>query len=85
MAAYSPRGSDVAVVLDLMIHDVDLVLDLVHDDVVRVDAVGVPVLSEQIDIANARLEFRNGAIANLTASRVSQEKMRKIISNTIDK
>jgi len=78
LAGFSQRGSDVAVVLDLMIHDIDIVLHLVRDQVVRVDAVGVPVLSENVDIANARLEFRNGAIANLTASRVSREKMRKI-------
>jgi len=78
LAGFSPRGSDVAVVLDLMIHDIDIVLHLVKDEVTRVEAVGVPVLSENVDIANARLEFRNGAIANLTASRVSREKMRKI-------
>lgn len=78
LASFSPRGSEVAVVLDLMIHDVDIVLHLVRERVVRVDAVGVPVLTPYIDIANARLEFEKGAIANLTASRVSREKMRKI-------
>ncbi len=78
LAGFSTRGSDVAVVLDLMIHDIDIVLHLVGDEVVRVDAVGVPVVSGNVDIANARIEFRNGAIANLTASRVSREKMRKI-------
>ena len=78
LGAFNPRGSDVAVVLDLMIHDLDIVLHLVRDDVVRVDAVGIPVLTDHTDIANARLEFQNGAIANLTASRVSREQMRKI-------
>ncbi|MCK4547934.1 MAG: Gfo/Idh/MocA family oxidoreductase [Candidatus Eisenbacteria sp.] len=78
LAGFSPRGSDVAVVLDLMIHDLDIVLHLIADEVDRVDAVGIPVLTEYTDIASARLEFRNGAIANLTASRVSREKMRKI-------
>ncbi len=73
-----PRGTEVSVVLDLMIHDIDIVLSLVGDEIERLDAVGVPVLSESEDIANAHIVFRNGCIANLTASRVSQEQLRKI-------
>jgi predicted dehydrogenase len=78
LAPFNPRGTDVAVVLDLMIHDIDLVLGLVGSPVKRLDAVGVPVLTASEDIANARLEFVNGAVANITASRVSFERMRKI-------
>jgi predicted dehydrogenase len=78
LAPFNPRGTDVAVVLDLMIHDIDLVLGLVGSHVKRLDAVGVPVLTVSEDIANARLEFVNGAVANITASRVSFERMRKI-------
>lgn len=78
LAQFNPRGTDVAVVLDLMIHDIDLVLSLMNRDVVATDAVGVPVLTPNIDIANARLRFAGGAVANLTASRVSAERMRKI-------
>lgn len=73
-----PRGVEVGVVLDLMIHDIDVVLMLVKDDVDRVEAVGVPVLSPSEDIANARITFKGGCVANLTASRVSPELMRKI-------
>ncbi len=78
LAPFGPRGTDVAVVLDLMIHDLDLVLSLMKRDVVSVAAVGVPVLTASPDIANARLEFAGGGVANLTASRVSLERMRKI-------
>ena len=78
LAPFNPRGSDVAVVLDLMIHDIDLVRTLVGATVERVAAVGVPVLTPFVDIANARLEFSSGAVANITASRVSRERMRKI-------
>lgn len=78
LAAFGPRGTDVAVVLDLMIHDIDLVLAVTARDVLRVDAVGVPVLTSTIDIANARIQFAGGAAANITASRVSRERMRKI-------
>lgn len=78
LAPFNPRGTDVAVVLDLMIHDIDLVLALVGRPVAALDAVGVSVLSREIDIANARLEFDGGAIANLTASRISREKVRKL-------
>jgi predicted dehydrogenase len=78
LGVFVPRGTDVAVVLDLMIHDIDLVLSVVRSPVVRVDAVGVPVLSPTVDIANARIAFESGCVANLTASRVSREKVRKI-------
>ena len=78
LAPFNPRGSDVAVVLDLMIHDIDLVLTLVGAKVTSVKAVGVGVLTPSVDIANARLEFATGAVANITASRVSRERMRKI-------
>ena len=78
LAPFNPRGSDVAVVLDLMIHDIDLVHELVRDQIDDVSAVGVGVLTPSVDIANARLTFRSGAIANITASRVSRERMRKI-------
>jgi predicted dehydrogenase len=78
LSLFGPRGTDVAVVLDLMIHDIDLVLGLAHERVEHVDAVGVPVLTPSIDIANARLRFVGGAVANITASRVSRERMRKV-------
>jgi predicted dehydrogenase len=78
LAPFNPRGSDVAVVLDLMIHDIDLVCTLVGDRVCDVRAAGIPVLTPQLDIANARLEFANGAVANVTASRVSRERVRKL-------
>jgi predicted dehydrogenase len=78
LAPFGPRGTDVAVVLDLMIHDLDLVLSLMKRPVTSVGAVGVPVLTNHPDIANARLEFEGGGVANLTASRVSLERMRKI-------
>lgn len=73
-----PRGTEVSVVLDLMIHDIDMVLNLVHSPVTEVDAVGIPVLSPTEDIANARIKFANGCVANLTASRVTPEPLRKI-------
>jgi predicted dehydrogenase len=78
MAQFNPRGSDVAVVLDLMIHDIDLILSLVKSNVTRIDANGVAVISDTPDIANARLQFENGCVANVTASRISQNKMRKM-------
>jgi predicted dehydrogenase len=77
LAPFSPRSLDIDVVLDLMIHDLDLVLSLDGSEAVQVEAVGVPVLSPRVDIANARLRFASGLIANLTASRVSVEKVRK--------
>jgi predicted dehydrogenase len=78
LAPFNPRGSDVAVVLDLMIHDIDLVRTFVGGKVSAVSAVGVPVLTPFVDIANARLTFEAGAVANITASRVSRERMRKL-------
>ena len=78
LAPFNPRGSDVAVVLDLMIHDIDLVLTLVGSHVADVAAVGVPVLTPFVDIANARVAFSSGAVANITSSRVSRERMRKV-------
>jgi predicted dehydrogenase len=77
LSAFSPRSLDVDVVLDLMIHDLDLVLALDPSEAEQVDAVGVPVLTPKVDIANARLRFASGLIANLTASRVSTERVRK--------
>ncbi len=77
LAQYNPRGTDVSVVLDLMIHDIDIVLALVKSNVKKVSASGVSVISPSYDIANARLEFENQAVANLTASRVSLKNMRK--------
>jgi predicted dehydrogenase len=78
LAPFQPRGTDVAVILDLMIHDLDLVLELVRSDVADVRATGVPLLTTHVDIANARIEFTNGAIANVTASRVSRDRTRKL-------
>ena len=78
LAQFNPRGTDVAVVLDLMIHDIDIILSLVNSEVKNVSASGVAVVSDNIDIANARIEFENGAVANVTASRISQKKMRKM-------
>jgi predicted dehydrogenase len=77
LGVFSPRSLDVDVVFDLMIHDLDLVLWLANSPVRDVRAVGLPVLSDKVDIANARVEFENGAVANFTASRVSTEKVRK--------
>ena len=78
LAQFNPRGTDVAVVLDLMIHDIDIILSLVKSKVKDIKANGVPVVSDNVDIANARIEFENGAVANVTASRISQKKMRKM-------
>jgi predicted dehydrogenase len=77
LGSFSPRSLDVDVVLDLMVHDLDIVLALDGSDPVQIEAVGVPVLTPRVDIANARLRFASGLIANLTASRVSVEKVRK--------
>ncbi|WP_282122246.1 Gfo/Idh/MocA family protein [Algibacter mikhailovii] len=77
LAEFNPRGTDVPVVLDLMIHDIDIILSLVKSKVKHVSASGVAVISDTPDIANARLEFENGCVANLTASRISLKKMRK--------
>ena len=78
LARFTERGADVAVVLDLMIHDVDLVASLVGAPVEEIQATGIPVLTDSVDIANARIRFRGGAVANLTASRVSADRMRKL-------
>jgi predicted dehydrogenase len=78
LAAFNPRGTDVSVVLDLMIHDLDLILSCVHSDVEEINATGVSILSNSPDIANVRLQFKNGAVANLTASRISLKQMRKL-------
>ena len=78
LSPYPARSTDIGVVLDLMIHDLDVVLAFVKSPVKSVDAVGIPVLSQSEDIANARLRFANGCVANLTASRISPERMRKI-------
>jgi predicted dehydrogenase len=78
LSVFTPRSLDVDVVLDLMIHDLDIVLSFVSSAVREVRAVGLPVLSQKVDIANVRLEFENGCIANFTASRVSTERVRKL-------
>ncbi|WP_373549628.1 Gfo/Idh/MocA family oxidoreductase [Haliscomenobacter sp.] len=78
LAAFNPRGTDVSVVLDLMIHDLDIVLSMVDAVPTKVSANGVAVVSETPDIANARIEFANGCVANLTASRISMKQMRKV-------
>ncbi|MCH7827663.1 MAG: Gfo/Idh/MocA family oxidoreductase [Bacteroidetes bacterium] len=78
LAQFNPRGTDVAVVLDLMIHDIDIILSLIKSKVLSVEASGVSVVSNSVDIANARIKFENGAVANVTASRISQKKMRKM-------
>ena len=77
LAEFNPRGTDVPVVLDLMIHDIDAVLSVVKSEVKKINASGVSVISETPDIANARIEFENGCVANLTASRISMKNMRK--------
>ena len=77
LAEFNPRGTDVPVVLDLMIHDIDIILSVVDSEVKDVHASGVSVISETPDIANARIEFKNGCVANLTASRISMKNMRK--------
>ena len=77
LAEFNPRGTDVPVVLDLMIHDIDIILSVVNSEVKEIHASGVSVISETPDIANARIEFENGCVANLTASRISMKNMRK--------
>ena len=78
IAPFKPRGTDVSVILDLMIHDLDLILALTDSPVASVDAVGAPVASEHDDIANARIRFENGAVATITASRISLKTERKM-------
>ena len=77
LAEFNPRGTDVPVVLDLMIHDIDIILSVVNSTVVSIQASGISVISDTPDIANARIEFKNGCVANLTASRISLKNMRK--------
>ena len=78
LSMYQPRGTDVSVVLDLMIHDIDIILNFVQSEVKTIHAAGIPVVSDHVDIANARLEFESGCVANVTASRISIRKERKI-------
>lgn len=78
LSPFNVRGTDVAVILDLMIHDIDLILNLVKSEVISINASGMSILSDSEDIANCRLEFKNGCIANITASRISANKMRKM-------
>ena len=78
LAQFNPRGTEVSVILDLMIHDIDIILSIVKSDVKNISASGVGVITETPDIANVRIEFDNGCVANLTSSRISMKKMRKI-------
>ena len=78
MAGFGMRGTDVSVIHDLMIHDIDLVLSIVDSEIEKVEAIGVPVFTPRVDIANARIAFDDGTIATLTASRVSVERLRKL-------
>lgn len=78
LTPFRDRGTDVNVVLDLMIHDIDIILNMVQSDLTAIHASGVPILSHEVDIANARLEFASGCVANVTASRVSRDAMRKV-------
>lgn len=78
LAQFNPRGTEVSVILDLMIHDIDIILSLVKSDVKQISASGVAVMTDTPDIANVRIEFHNGCVANLTSSRISMKKMRKI-------
>ncbi|HKK74292.1 MAG TPA: Gfo/Idh/MocA family oxidoreductase [Saprospiraceae bacterium] len=78
LAIFNPRGTDVSVVLDLMIHDIDIILSMIDSEVSKISANGVAVVSSTPDIANARIEFKNGAVANVTTSRISMKQMRKV-------
>ena len=78
LAPFKPRGTDVSVVLDLMIHDIDLIQNVVHSPIASIDAIGAPVFSDEIDIANARIRFENGCVADVTASRISMKSERKL-------
>ena len=78
MAVFTPRSLDIDVVMDLMVHELDIIASLVKSEVVKIDAVGVPILTPKIDLANVRLEFADGCVANITASRVSGERLRKL-------
>jgi len=78
MGIFTPRSLDIDVVMDLMVHELDIIATLVKSEVIQLDAVGIPILTPKIDLANARLEFANGCIANITASRVSGDRLRKL-------
>ncbi len=78
LANFSPRSLDVDVILDLMIHDIQIVQDIMNDNIKNIKAIGIPVLSDKVDIANAYIEFEGGKVASLTASRISQERVRKL-------
>ena len=78
LSQFNPRGTDVSVIQDLMIHDIDIILNLVKSKVKKIDANGVAIITDKIDIANARIQFENGCVANITASRISMNKMRKM-------
>jgi predicted dehydrogenase len=78
LAAFTPRSLDIDVVMDLMIHDIDVILSLVDAEVIEINAAGIGILTQRVDIANARIEFADGCIANVTASRVSAERVRKL-------
>jgi predicted dehydrogenase len=78
LAQFNPRGTEVSVIFDLMIHDIDIILSIVKSDIKNISASGVAVLTDTPDIANVRIEFNNGCVANLTSSRISMKKMRKI-------
>jgi predicted dehydrogenase len=78
MGVFSPRSLDIDVVMDLMVHELDIIASLVQSEVVKIEAVGIPILTRKIDLANARLEFAGGCVANITASRVAGERLRKL-------
>jgi predicted dehydrogenase len=78
LAQFNPRGTEVSVILDLMIHDIDVILSMVKSDIKQISASGVAVMTDTPDIANVRIEFHNGCVANLTSSRISMKKMRKM-------
>jgi len=78
LSPFPNRSTDVDVILDVMIHDIDIILSFVQSDIESIDAAGLPVLTNMADIANARIRFKNGCVANITASRVSKERVRKI-------
>ncbi|MGH9841128.1 MAG: Gfo/Idh/MocA family oxidoreductase [Blastocatellia bacterium] len=78
MGLFTPRSLDIDVVMDLMVHELDIIATLVQSEVVRLEAVGIPILTPKVDLANARLEFANGCVANITASRVAGERLRKL-------
>jgi predicted dehydrogenase len=78
MGVFTPRSLDIDVVMDLMVHELDIIASLVEREVIKIEAVGIPILTQKVDLANARLEFADGCVANITASRVSGERLRKL-------